>query len=299
MTTATLSATVAPRFLWLEITGRCQLTCVHCSAESSPLGSHGTMTIVDWQRVIDSAVEQGVDMVQFIGGEPTIHPGFSQLVSYALAGGLQVEVYTNLLNVPARLWEILSQPGVRLATSYYSDDPVQHDAVTARRGSHRRTRTNISEAVRRGIPLRVGVIGIADGQRVKEAQAELTAMGVTDVGYDRMRAFGRGAAVTDETDTCGHCGHGAAAIGPDGMVSPCVFTRHVVAGNVKQTPLAAVVAGDVFQEEVARLDAIRRDQEITACSPPEVRCGPKSSCQPSCTPSCSPMRSSCKPKNEK
>jgi hypothetical protein len=30
-------------FLWLEITGRCQLACRHCYAESGPRGTHGSM----------------------------------------------------------------------------------------------------------------------------------------------------------------------------------------------------------------------------------------------------------------
>lgn len=51
-------------FLWLEITGRCQLACVHCYAESGPAGSHGLMTKADWLRVLDEAAEIGVEMVQ-------------------------------------------------------------------------------------------------------------------------------------------------------------------------------------------------------------------------------------------
>lgn len=56
------------RFVWLEITGRCQLSCSHCYARSGPAGSHGRMTMNDWLRVIDQAAGLGVDWVQFIGG---------------------------------------------------------------------------------------------------------------------------------------------------------------------------------------------------------------------------------------
>lgn len=31
-------------FVWLEVTRSCQLTCIHCHAESSPQGTHGAMT---------------------------------------------------------------------------------------------------------------------------------------------------------------------------------------------------------------------------------------------------------------
>jgi MoaA/NifB/PqqE/SkfB family radical SAM enzyme len=278
----------APTFLWLELTGRCQLACAHCYASSSPLGGHGTMAVDDWRTVLDDAAGQGVDMVQFIGGEPTLHPGFADLVGHALALGLRVEVYTNLLHVPARLWEVFALPGVRLATSYYSDDAGQHDAVTGRAGSHARTRANIVEAVRRGIPLRVGVIDRGGGQRVAEARTELEALGVTDIGVDHVRAFGRGASTVDESDTCGGCGHGAAAVGPDGAVTPCVFTRHAVAGNVRDRGLGAVLVGETFAAEVARLDAVR---ETTA----SAGCGPDV-CPPKAKQACNPNQSQCKPK---
>uniref|UniRef100_UPI0020255946 radical SAM protein n=1 Tax=Frankia sp. CiP1_Cm_nod1 TaxID=2897160 RepID=UPI0020255946 len=111
-------ATFPARFLWLEITGRCQLACVHCYADASPRGSHGTMTAADWRRLIEDAAGHGIEMVQFIGGEPTMHPAFPALVTHSLAAGLRVEVFSNLYRVTPTLWELFSRPGVRLATSY-------------------------------------------------------------------------------------------------------------------------------------------------------------------------------------
>ncbi|MFF7098474.1 radical SAM protein [Streptomyces rubradiris] len=83
------------RFVSLELTQRCQFTCPqHCYAESGPTQGHGSMTDDDWRRVIDEAVALGTDTVQFIGGEPTLHPSFTGLVHYALAHGLRVRVYS-------------------------------------------------------------------------------------------------------------------------------------------------------------------------------------------------------------
>lgn len=158
-------ATSALSFVWLEITGKCQLSCRHCYADSGPRGTHGVMTRGDWKRAIDEAADLGVDMVQFIGGEPTLHPELPALVDHALAAGLQVEVFSNLVHVSARLWDTFDRPGVRLACSYYSDDDAEHARITGRRGSHARTTANIAEALRRSIPLRVGVIDVLDGQR--------------------------------------------------------------------------------------------------------------------------------------
>lgn len=229
-------------FLWLEITGKCQLACVHCYADSGPGASHGSMTRADWLRVLDEAVELDVRMVQFIGGEPTLHPDLPVLVEHAVARGLAVEVFSNLVHVTPRLWDTFSQPGVRLACSYYSDAAAQHAAVTDRAGSHPRTRANIVEAVRRSIPLRVGVVDLGNGQRAEQAMAELTDLGVAEVGYDRLRQVGRGIRTERASmdQLCGHCASGVLAIAPTGEVWPCVFSRWLPVGNVRITPLHEV-----------------------------------------------------------
>lgn len=103
--------TTATTFAWLEITGKCQLECTHCYADSGPTGSHGQMRRQDWERVIDELAEAGVTMVQFIGGEPMLHPDLGALIDRATTRGLQVEVYSNLVHVPASIWPLLERPG--------------------------------------------------------------------------------------------------------------------------------------------------------------------------------------------
>lgn len=133
----TWSPAQAPvRFLELELTNRCQLSCMHCYALSAPTDGHGEMTLPDWKRLLDDAPAAGVSHVQLIGGEPTLHPDFALLLTHALAGGLKVEVFSNLLHITEPLWDLLARPGVELATSYYSDTPIQHDRITGRPGRH-------------------------------------------------------------------------------------------------------------------------------------------------------------------
>jgi MoaA/NifB/PqqE/SkfB family radical SAM enzyme len=156
-------AAPAVRFLWLEITGLCQLACTHCYAGSGPGGTHGTMTAGDWEQVISDAAALGVEAVQFIGGEPALHPALPSLVRCALAARMRAEVYTNLVRVTAELWDVFTLPGVSLATSWYSDDPAQHAAITGR-DTWRQTRANIGEALRRPAH-RAGTGGAGGGRR--------------------------------------------------------------------------------------------------------------------------------------
>jgi MoaA/NifB/PqqE/SkfB family radical SAM enzyme len=274
-------------FLWLEITGRCGLSCDHCYAASGPSGTHGTMTGEDWRSVITQAASLGVAMVQFIGGEPTLHPDFAGLLAHAADAGLAVEVYSNLTHVKESWWNLFTCPNISLATSYYSDDPAEHDAITGRRGSHARTRASIAEAVRRGIRLRAGIIEVMEGQRTAQARAELEALGVTRIGTDRLRRLGRAqhSGHPDVSELCGNCGHGIAAILPSGDVTPCVMSRWLTAGNVRDTPLAAILAGPAMTAAVAaiparsgsagRPDPCAPDSDSDICQPPAASaCAP-------------------------
>jgi MoaA/NifB/PqqE/SkfB family radical SAM enzyme len=145
------------------------------------------------------------------------------LACIALGAGLKVEVFINLVHVTPGMWETFAKPGVRLATSYYPDHAAEHVAVTKRAGSHRHTRANIVEALRRDIPIRVGVIGLRDAQR-------------------HMRGVGRGGAGC-ASDLCGGCAGEVAAVSPDGSVWPCVFSRWLPVGNVREAPFADILAG--------------------------------------------------------
>ncbi|MGP3987813.1 radical SAM protein [Streptomyces sp. 3N207] len=216
------SPTTAPSVVGLEITGACQLQCTQCFAESGPNGTHGAMTASDWRRVISDAAAMGAREVQLVGGEPTTHPAWAELVDHALSLRLRVEVYSNLFHIKPGWWRLLAREGVRLATSYYSDRAQEHDAITTRPGSYERTRANIAEAVQRGIPLRVGIVSVLPGQRVIEARRELEALGVTKIRMDRTRRLGRASLPgtgKDSAELCGRCGHGQAAVLPSGEVT--------------------------------------------------------------------------------
>jgi MoaA/NifB/PqqE/SkfB family radical SAM enzyme len=263
-----LPTRTATELLWLDLTRKCQLECIHCYNESGPTGGHGTMSREDWLSLLDQAAACGVREVQFIGGEPTMHPDFPALVDHALTSGLSVEVYSNLVHVSAECWQLFERQGLRLATSYYSDNRAEHDAITGR-PSHGRTRMNIAEAVRRGIPLRVGIIAGSESQRVSQARQDLESLGVTRVRVDRARPFGRGGQglAPDMGNLCGRCGTNRAAVSPTGDVSPCVFSGWLSVGNVKDAPLASILTGPAMSQTTASIRSRRNPEGLAACTP--------------------------------
>ncbi|MGW7294137.1 radical SAM protein [Streptomyces xiamenensis] len=295
-----------PRFLWLDLTRKCQLSCVHCYNASGPDGNHGSMTGEQWISLLDQAAASRVTGVQFIGGEPTMHPDAEELVRHALDLGLRTEVYSNLVRVTDEWWELFQHHGVSVATSYYSDRAEQHNAMTGRR-SHARTRANIEKAIGLGVPLRAGIVGDSD-RIIDAARRDLEALGVTRIGADHVRPFGRGARepAPDPANLCGQCGTGRASIGPNGEVSPCVFSGWLNVGNVQEAPLDAILSSAAMAEANASIRsavgaARARRLDLGNCEPkqdcaPKNNCYPKAPCQPDqrCDPGCSP-HDLCKP----
>ncbi|MEU1669683.1 radical SAM/SPASM domain-containing protein [Streptomyces sparsogenes] len=239
---------------------------------------------------LDQAADCGVRRVQLIGGEPTMHPDALDLVDRALSLGLRVEVYSNLVHLSAKWWAMLQRDGVSLATSYYSDQADEHNAITGRR-TYALTRANIEKAVRLGIPLRVGITETTERQRVDQACRELEALGVRRVSVDRARPFGRAAVDGQEPDTsglCGRCGTGRAAISPTGDVSPCVFSSWMGVGNVREDSLAAILGDPAMADANASVRATGKtggeDDDDDGCDPVgDGECTPgypSSSCSP-------------------
>ncbi|HWG60869.1 MAG TPA: radical SAM protein [Streptosporangiaceae bacterium] len=272
------AATAVPSFLELEITQFCQLKCAHCYSNSGPNAGRGTMTPEDWQRLMDQAAAIGVTTVQFIGGEPTLDPDMPRLAWYALSIGLRVDIKTNLVHITPPLWDLFTQPGVSVGFSWYSADPAKHAEVTGSKASHARTRANTAEAVRRGVRLMAGIVEVVDGQDIDAAMEELRALGVTRVSADRARGIGRAAngAAPVVSELCGQCGKGRAAIGMDGQLTPCVLGRFLVAGNVKDTPIGDLFAGDAWREILA---SVPEQDACVTCTP-----GDSNDCQPSRKP---------------
>ena len=83
----------------IEITGKCNLNCNICFAES-PSGDHVPLDVIT--SMIDAYIsyEAEPELLQLSGGEPTLHPDILEIVKYAKDLGIQdVAVSTNGLRL--------------------------------------------------------------------------------------------------------------------------------------------------------------------------------------------------------
>lgn len=237
-------------FLWLELTNRCNLRCVHCYSESHPGGGErDLLTTEAYEDLMGQAYELGCRRLQFIGGEPQLHPDLLRLLTRAKETGFEfVEVFSNLTRLPEDTLRFAAEAGIRFATSVYSDDPAVHNAITTVGSSHARTIGNLERLVAAGVGTRAAVIRIDQApEAVERTKRFLHGLGVPSVRDAEVRAFGRGQALLDrpaELDgLCGHCWDGKLCVAPDGDAFACVMARRWPVGNVLQASLAEIVGG--------------------------------------------------------
>ena len=153
------------RLLRLEVNGRCSLTCVHCHTTASH-GGIDVMAVADWTRVIDEAADLGVELIQLAGDDPTRYAALPELIGHTLTRGVTIEVHSTLYHsVRDNLWTALSQPGISLTTTWYTDDPLQHLHLTGRNTLHQ-IQANIEHALSRNIPLRADLVRVLYNERL-------------------------------------------------------------------------------------------------------------------------------------
>lgn len=282
------------RFLWLELTGKCNLRCIHCYADSGPYRRlHDEMVPEDWENVLEQAADLGCRAVQFIGGEPTMYPALARLIERARELGFTfVEVYTNGTMLNPRLKETFLRHHVHLAFSVYSASPQIHDRVTQQDGSLESTLASIRWALASGLGVRAGIIEMdANAGETERTRELLEAMGVSKIGVDRIRGIGRGGSPrpveSQLHELCGACTSGKATVNSTGEIFPCPMSRFWVVGRVRDGLRAAVdgMPMRTFRERMKEAFPIRqRSHDGSGLDPAaSIGCDPDV-CEPKITP---------------
>lgn len=77
------------------ITSQCNRRCTYCFLPSDFFASGLRMSVAAFSDVSAWCVRNGVGEITFLGGEPSLHPSFPEMVSLANGRGLKVRVVTN------------------------------------------------------------------------------------------------------------------------------------------------------------------------------------------------------------
>jgi radical SAM protein with 4Fe4S-binding SPASM domain len=291
-------------FVWLEITGACNLKCLHCyQAEKKPNHPKDKMTDEDWIRVMQQVYTVGCKKLQFIGGEPTIKPErLIKLIEISKKIGFEfVEVFTNATLINDSDIAFFGANQINVAVSVYGSKPEIHDKVTRVKGSFEKTINNLKKMVNAGIKTRVGIVAMSVNQdNVYDAQQFIQNLGVPNVKIDPVRPCGNGkdsqlipteilkkyqiskpsfSHCTFKKFQRVRCGHNCFSknicVTPTGDVLPCIMERDLVLGNIFDNPISEIIG----TKKALKIRNITKDQ-VEVCKDCEYRyccfdCRPK------------------------
>ncbi|UCE15874.1 MAG: radical SAM protein [Candidatus Bathyarchaeota archaeon] len=261
-------------FLWIEVSSRCNLRCVHCYAESKAGAEDeaeqpNDLSNEEIRKVIDEAAALGCRRLQLTGGEPMLRSDIKSLVEYAKTKGFEfIEVFTNGTLLTEPVVKFFADKGVNVAMSIYSYRGDTHDAITRVHGSFGRTLNSLKLLLAYKVPTRCAIVAMKQNEDdLNGTSYFLSKLGVLFRPPDPIRPSGRGTNLKNWPQTYGQlfmqtqpsfltseeayernsqwnsCWLGKATVTSCGNVMPCVFARDLVVGNIKQQGMAEIIEG--------------------------------------------------------
>ncbi len=134
---STFTVDYGPRRLSIELANICNLHCSYCfRAEEALYSTHAKFLPIDLlARVISDAREvAGITRVNFTGGEPTLHPQFSEAIEAVAAAGLTASFVTNGWHFE-RIWPTLLANRKSITHVAFSLDGITRETHDRWRGA--------------------------------------------------------------------------------------------------------------------------------------------------------------------
>jgi MoaA/NifB/PqqE/SkfB family radical SAM enzyme len=138
----------------LELTYRCNERCGHCylATYNDQEDGRPPLTLEEWKKVLDQLKDAGAFVLVLIGGEAMMHPHFWEISEYAARKGFALSLITNGLLVDDRTADRMKDLNFyQISVSLYSLNPLIHDGMTKRKGSHFKTVTAVQKLKQRNL----------------------------------------------------------------------------------------------------------------------------------------------------
>jgi len=105
--------TGAPVTIVWNFTNRCNLNCLHCHQDSSPISSYPELTTSQAFKVIDNMSDAGVAIITFSGGEPLLRRDLYDVIKRANDNGMLCTIASNGTLMTREVAKKLAKVGIR------------------------------------------------------------------------------------------------------------------------------------------------------------------------------------------
>jgi radical SAM protein with 4Fe4S-binding SPASM domain len=180
-----------PFCIWLELTVRCNLQCIHCSVDAQARTDVGELGLRQVEEMLQQFVDFGIFEIRLSGGEPTCHPDYARIVKAAHEKGLFVSVSTNGVWPKGRRKEFARLP-VGLHIVSLDGTKEEHNALRPPGDTWSKAVETIRCLVEEGRRVRVNtVLNRRNSGHLREHVAHLVALGVEALTLVPVRPTGR------------------------------------------------------------------------------------------------------------
>lgn len=167
----------------IELTDRCNLTCVHCyinQAAGDQAFKARELSLEQVKSIIDQLAEAGTLFLTLTGGEVLLRPDFSAIYMYARQHGLLVTLFTNGTLITQKIADLLADSHPQLVEiTLYGATEGTYEKVTGIPGSYEKCIRGIQLLVERKVPTALKTILIRPNiHELSEMQALANRLGV-------------------------------------------------------------------------------------------------------------------------
>ena len=266
-----------PKQVFIEVTHRCNLKCVHCYLEGSCVNELSTH---EFKNILDQFSDLGVFFIGFTGGEVFVRPDFLEIADYARAKGIFYHIQTNGTFINEEIAERIRKLNpTKVEISIYGATAKTHDAITGVAGSFERSVAALRHLRERNIRISMKTTimnkNLAELRDLELLASEIGAIFIPDplispgiksskdpIRYrltdEQFKKFMVERSWHKETEVnkvkvplerkliC-TAGLTKCTVAPDGHVYPCVLWR-MSAGNLDKELFMDVWQGQLFKE---------------------------------------------------
>jgi heme b synthase len=105
-----------PKWLAWEITGKCNLNCIHCRSSSTIGSDQGDFTLEEAKALIDEITAFAKPVVVLSGGEPLLREDVFEIAAYGTSKGLRMALATNGSLVNDEICSRIKESGIRIVS---------------------------------------------------------------------------------------------------------------------------------------------------------------------------------------
>ncbi|HBS86658.1 MAG: hypothetical protein A2W91_11570 [Bacteroidetes bacterium GWF2_38_335] len=118
-------------YLFLEITRKCNLNCLHCGSDCKNDAQAPELTTESWFKIIDYIKEAFSEKVSFIitGGEPLMHPDLYKIGSHISKNNMKWGMVTNGMTLDQNAMESLIKSGINSITISVDGNETAHNKL--------------------------------------------------------------------------------------------------------------------------------------------------------------------------